>query len=227
MSRARVGGLALDLLGRHVAQRAHHDARLCTGGGGGHVGLRAGAGLRLRQLGEAEVEDLDAAFVRDEEVLGLEVPMHDALVVRRGQAMRDLEGIVDRLARREAAGRELRSQRLAFQKFLNDVRRTVVAPDVVDRRDVGMVQDARGLRFLLEAAQAVRVGRERRRQHLDRDVAPEPGILRAIDLAHSTGADRLEDLVGAELRASRESHFLAVSGSVTCQMSALSLERMT
>ena len=69
-----------------------------------------------------------------------------------------------------------------------------------------MVEDSRGLRFLLEAAQPVGVLREGRRQHLDRDLAAEARILRAVHLAHPPGADLAEDLVGAELRAGRERH---------------------
>ena len=82
-----------------------------------------------------------------------------------------------------------RAQRLAFEQLLHDVRRAVVLTDVVDRRDVRVVEDAGGFRLLLEAAQPVRVLREGRRQHLDRDLASEPRILRPIHLAHAPGAD--------------------------------------
>jgi uncharacterized iron-regulated membrane protein len=40
-------------------------------------------------------------------------------------------------------------------------------------------------RYLLEAAQVVRVDREGGGQHLDRDLAPEARVARAIDLAHA------------------------------------------
>ena len=102
---AGVGGPAAHLLGRHVAERAQHDARLRAGGGGRKVG-RLGALFLVRQLGEAEVEDLDAAVLRDEEVLGLQVPVDDALLVRGRQAVGDLEGVVHGLARRELAARQ-------------------------------------------------------------------------------------------------------------------------
>ena len=129
-------------------------------------------------------------------------------------------------ARSEGFAGELRAQRVALQQLLDDIRRAVVLADVVDRGDVGVIQDAGGPRLLLEAAQASGVLRERRRQHLDRDLAAEPRILRAVDLAHAPGADRVEDLVGPELRPGHERHFAAGSvGSVICQMSAFSLMR--
>jgi hypothetical protein len=61
-------------------------------------------------------------------------------------------------------------------------------------------------RFLLEALQAVRVGRERRRQDLDRDVAAQARVLRTVHLSHPARADRLEDLVGPEAVSRREGH---------------------
>ena len=119
--------LAFDLFGRHVAERAHHDARLGAGGGGGQIRLRAGANVALRQFRQAEIQNLHPPLFRDEKILGLQVPMDDSLVVRRAQAVGDLDGVVDCLARREAAAGELRAQSLALQELLDDVGRAVVA----------------------------------------------------------------------------------------------------
>ena len=62
--RPMVRGMPLHLLGRHVAHRSHHDA----GGGRGwrRRGLRQDARVSfgLRQLREAEIEDLGAAVLR-------------------------------------------------------------------------------------------------------------------------------------------------------------------
>ena len=55
--------------------------------------------------------------------------------------------------------------------------------------------------FLLEAVQSIGVGRERRRQHFDRDVAPETRVARAIHLAHAARAERGEDFIRAEAHA--------------------------
>ena len=70
--------------------------------------------------------------------------------------------------------------------------------DVVDRDDVRVVQRPGRLRLLLEAPQAVRVLRVRGGQDLDRDVALQPRVAGAIDLAHPARADRAEDLVRPE-----------------------------
>ena len=69
-----------------------------------------------------------------------------------------------------------------------------------------MVEGARGLRLLLEAAQAIGVRRHRLRQHLHRDLAAEPRVPRAVDLAHAAGPQRPADLVRAEMRPRLQGH---------------------
>ena len=84
---AVIDGLPAHLLGRHVAHRAEHRARA---GQRPRVGEQRRLGLDRRagrgQLGEAEVEDLDAAVARHEDVLRLQVAVDDPLVVRGRQA---------------------------------------------------------------------------------------------------------------------------------------------
>ena len=82
----------------------------------------------------------------------------------------------------------------------------VAARETIDMSDVRVVERSERLRFLLEARDAHRVVRERRGQHLDRDVATELRIARAIDLAHAARADRLDDFIRPEPRAERDRH---------------------
>ena len=97
---ARVRCLPAHLLGSHVADRSQDGAggRVVEGGRRVPQALAAGWG---GELGEAEVEDLHPAVVRHEEVLGLQVAVDDALVVRRGETGRDLGAEVQRLAGRQ------------------------------------------------------------------------------------------------------------------------------
>jgi hypothetical protein len=50
-------------------------------------------------------------------------------------------------------------------------------------------------RFALETLLRVRVAEELLRKHLDRNVASQPRVFCAVDLAHSTRADLLDDPV--------------------------------
>jgi hypothetical protein len=54
----------------------------------------------------------------------------------------------------------------------------------VDGRDVRVIKRREEAHFALEARQPIRIGRERGRQDLDRYVAPEPRVARAVHLTH-------------------------------------------
>ena len=204
--RSDIGLASAHLLGRHVADGPEDDARLGARGRRRQV-RRLAALFEMRQLGQSEVQDFDPAALRDEDVLRLQVPVNDPLLVRGGEAVGDLEGVVDRLALRELSAGERRAQCLSLEQLLDDVGRSIVRPDVVNSRDVGVVQDPGGARLLLESAQAVRVGGERRRQDLDRDLAPQSWVLRPVDFAHSPRAQRRDDLVGAQPAPRSNNHF--------------------
>ena len=92
--------------------------------------------------------------LRDEDVLGLDVAVDDPLLVRRGEAVRDLDGVVDGLLRRQGRA-ELLAERFALQKLRDDERAALVRADVVDDEDVGVIELGGGASFLLEARKAV------------------------------------------------------------------------
>ena len=111
MSERGSARLPAHLLGRHVTHRPEDDAGLGRRRSAvGRLGRSLGRRLGLRQLGETEVEDLDAAVARHEQVLGLQVAVHDPLLVRGGEPVRDLDRVVDGLARRESAAATRRSR---------------------------------------------------------------------------------------------------------------------
>ena len=64
-----------------------------------------------------------------------------------------------------------------------------------------MIERRERLRFARETREAIGVERERLGQHLDRDVAIELRVRRAIDLAHAARADGGDDFVGSEASA--------------------------
>jgi hypothetical protein len=107
---------------------------------------------RLRQLGQAEVQDLDVAVLGDHQVLGLEVPVDDPGGVRLGKALGSLDSDVEKPLRRQRLGRGNEvAKRLPFDQLHGDVERPVHGADVVDRQDVGVVQGRGRAGFLLEA----------------------------------------------------------------------------
>jgi hypothetical protein len=71
--------------------------------------------------------------------------------------------------------------------------------EAVDAADVRMIERRENLRLAPEACEPIRVIRKGRRQHLDRDVAIELGVVRAIHLAHTADAELAVDAEYANL----------------------------
>src|SRR5664280_1876297 len=192
--RAVIDGKSSHLLGRHVSHRPHDRPRLCMTGGSRRARLLAW-GNRLHPLRQAKVEDLDVAVLAYEQVLGLQVPMDDSLLVCGGEALGDLEGAVQGLLLRDRSGVELAAHRLAFQQLHDGIGDARVRSKIVNREDVRMRECRDRLGLPLEPRQRVRIGGHGFGQHLDRDIPVELLIPRPVHLAHSPHAERGEDLV--------------------------------
>jgi len=61
--------------------------------------------------------------------------------------------------------------------------------EIVDTKNIRMIERSDGAGFLLEATQAIGIGGEGGGKNLDGDVAPETLIASAVDLAHSASSD--------------------------------------
>ena len=101
---------------------------------------------------------------------------------------------------------ELFRQRLALDQLQDDRRLAVGFVEAVDRGDIGVVQRREQLRLALESRDAIRVGHESVGEDLDRDVATELGVARAIDLAHPAGAEWRDDFIRPEARTVSKQH---------------------
>ena len=73
--------------------------------------------FRLHQLGEAEVEDLNASILGDEQIVGLQIAVDDAFFVRGGKAASDLHAIVNSFAEGQGTAADRLGQGLTFQQF--------------------------------------------------------------------------------------------------------------
>ena len=103
-------GPAEGLLGRDVVGRAQHPA------------VR-GQSLLVERAGDPEVRDLRRALLVDQDVLRLHVAVHDVAGVRRPERAGDLDGVRDRLRRRQAArAADPLLERLALDVLEHDVR---------------------------------------------------------------------------------------------------------
>jgi len=67
--------------------------------------------------------------------------------------------------------------------------------NLVDRRDVGMIERTRGARLPQEAGRRVAVTHRSRRQELQRDAALECGVFGQVNRAHAASAEMADDSV--------------------------------
>ena len=100
--------------------------------------------------------------------------------------------------------REHASQALSLHELHHDVWEGPFLPDVVDRDDVGVVEGRRGARLRLEALEGLGPALDPAADDLDRDLAPEARIERAIDLSHTSGAQARANLVASQSAAGCE-----------------------
>ncbi len=122
--------------------------------------------------------------------------MRDPLTVRLVERVGNLDRVLERVIEREWSLRQSLGQRLAVEVLhhqevhrLPGAGRRVLAPDVVQRADVWMIQCGDGARLTLEALARLGVVGEARGQDLDRHRAIESRVARFVDLAHPARAD--------------------------------------
>ena len=181
--RCRVGWLAAELLRRHVRHRPRHHL-------GERVLLRDGHGAPVPR--QTEVEDLEHAVRAHHHVLGLEIAVHDAGVVRAHQRGGELLAQSRDGERRQTLALHHRAQGLALDPLHDDERRVGVLAEVVDGDDRRVVQRRGGARLAQRFRE--RVGALATAQRLDRDHPVEHRVAGAEDVAESTAADLVEDL---------------------------------
>src|SRR5205823_6415068 len=83
------------------------------------------------------------------------------------------------------------------QVLHRDVVGALVLPAVEDAYHVGVLEPGGGARLAPEALDELLVLREAPVEHLERHVAAQVHVLRAIDVRHAPGADPAEDPVAA------------------------------
>src|SRR5437773_7115376 len=133
----------------------------------------------------------------------------------RCQSASDLDTVFHRLARGKGARAQALPQRLPFEQLLDGVGRILVCPKIVHRDDIGMVELACGARFLLEASQPVGVLGEGFWQHFDGDLATQPGVARAVHLAHPARTQRRYDFVRTEFSTGTEHSDLSLHSGIS------------
>ncbi len=172
--------VAQSLLRRNVIGRAEHAP----------IGGQAVLGERPR---DAEVRHLRRALLVDEDVLRLDVAVHDPVVVRAAERAGDLDRVRHRLGHRQApVAADAVLQRLALDVLEDDVRRreavvslALLLARVDDADDVLVVELGDRARLAAEALELIGVAGDLAVHELDRDLALEHRVERPVDRRHA------------------------------------------
>ena len=176
----------------------------------GDVNGRCARGDRVEGACKAEVEDLHGAVGRDLDVRGFQIAMHDALFVRCGQRVHNLQRNGACLVDRDGASRNTVFERRAFDQLHHERPPVAGLFDSVEMRDVRVVERREHFGFALESREALWIARDVWRKDLERDFALQLRIAGAVHLAHSTSAEHAGDLKRADACAGGERHAGAI-----------------
>ena len=132
--------------------------------------------------------------------------MNDAGLVCGVERLADLGGDAERFGDGERSPRQPLRERLAVHELEDQAPGVAEALEPVDGADVRVVERRQQPRLALETREPLAIGRELRRQDLDRDVTSEDAIARPIHFAHAAGAEQADDLVLTEARPGSQRH---------------------
>ena len=160
--------------------------------------LQRSAGIARDHLGQAKVEDLDAAVGSDPHVRRLEIAVDNPARVCAAHAVGDLVRHARGLGEAQRSPGDQVGQRRTVHQLHHDRRRSGELLEPMDGRDVRVVDRRQQRGLALEPGTTVGALARRFGQHLDRDVAAQPRIAGAVDLSHAAGAEQADDLVRAD-----------------------------
>ena len=136
--------------------------------------------------------------------------MDHSLAMRFLQRLANLDGHAQQFRGRHRALLDALGERLALQIFHDEKIRAVLLADVVERADIGVIEAGNRACLALEALANFRRIGQMEGQNLQGHGAVEPRIFRAIDFAHSAGADRCDHFIGTQTRSGSECHLRGI-----------------
>jgi hypothetical protein len=180
--------LAEGLLGAHVGRGAEHRADLREA---------LGAGVEQRAPRDAEVGDHRAAALAvEQDVVGLDVAVHDAARVRVGERVGHVgEDAADDGHRRARLPGEPRAEALAVDERHREEGDAGALVHREDRHHVRVRETGGRLGLAQEAGAHVGAEGEVRREHLEGDAAPEAQVAGLVHHRHGAAPHLALDLV--------------------------------
>jgi len=184
---------AHELFGRHVPGCALQDAWRR------HRGRLAAA-----DAGDAEVNHLHHSARGEQDVLGFQIAMHDACVMRRYECLHDGLRDPNRASGAQRSVSQLFAQRSTVDELRGDERPTGRVDQRIHHRHCRVRHCGRGLRFAAKAFEQLLVAARLARKRLQGGGPGEMDIVGQIDDAHAAATDLAANFVVADSCAGRQ-----------------------
>ncbi len=180
--------LAPRLLGGHVGRRADHPA------------VEGERRLGAAALGQPEIGEIDSVVAVDQDIRRLNVAVDDAQAVRVPQGLGQRGDPFDRSTKSRAADRQLVGEVAALDQGGDQVQLAISLAGIIDRDDVGMVQDGRAARLAEEPADGLGSLHRPGPGPFQGHVAAERGVPGPVHDAEGTPADHVPEFIAADAR---------------------------
>jgi hypothetical protein len=159
----------------------------------------AAAGSSCRTLARPKSSDLDGALGRNLDVGRFEIPVDDVSLVSGFQSFGNLKRDPKIFFKRHGAAGDPFRERFAVDILQHESQTAAGFLHSMDRRNVRVIQSRQHLRLAREARQAFGIALNRFGKNLQRHVAAQLCIARAIHLSHSARTERKENLIRTDV----------------------------
>ncbi len=167
----------------HVPDGPQEPARGGLGHGGRfHVHEASEPGI---QAGQPEIQDFHLPVPGEEQVLRLDVPVTDALLVGRREPPGHLHGDVQGPSQGQRPLREPVAQGLPLKELVHGVEDPAVLPHVEEGDDVGVREGGHGAGLPCEALACLARAGQVLGKDLECHLASQAGVLGTVHLAHT------------------------------------------
>src|SRR5437764_4599101 len=189
---ALIRPMTFDLLGRHIGQGAGIGVRIGERGRGRRLSLR------LEQVGETEIQNLELTIGRDLDIARLQITVNDAYTMRSFETRGHLLAQLQNVAFRQRTASEFSFESQSRHKLRHKIIKALIVTEIKGHSDkgIGYFRKAEGFATKLPPR---RFAKQRQlRQDLQRHIAIQLLIMCAKNHPHSASADVLNNAVTAK-----------------------------
>jgi hypothetical protein len=153
----------------------------------------------MDKLGQSEIKNLETSVSGQSKIGRLQIAMDDALRVRSSQTLRELQAEAYHFVRGHRARGQLLIQRISGDVFRDQKVSVIGGIEIMNGRNVGMVQPGERQRFLAESLAGSFVSQGSGWEDFYCNVTFQLLVVRKKDHSHPARADLLHDAVVAEI----------------------------